>query len=653
MMRTRLLRWLDSPRTPAVASLISLALGLFFTFVWAPHPWGWQGIDAYHELARALARGEPFATTDVPWGYAYYAAFFYALFGERLWVPLLGQVAANSLAPLLLYRLARPYTDRRTATLAALLVGIFSFNTVYASTQASDAICTVLFLCAMLAFSRGCRLGDVSAFAISGVIWGLVPQFRPNLVLLPAVLIGLYVIWTRFSLRGLARAAIFCLLVLALQLPWIVRNYRLTGLLLPTSTHGGVQLWYGTLQVGPYLESRAHNPRTAFESAAFDYASLAGASLVIDADYRSCFAGDGRPELVWWTAADPRRQRIGPTVREPHSLRFEIPPQPMSSTVYYFFEEAGGDPPRVVTTPLDGERRPWVVFVSSDHLGDLDTRDDLLDIFDIGRLMRHLAWGEPLRASTRLDLDHDGRLSPADLAAAVAAVLPKSAGQPATLGQPLAISDQAVTLTLADGSTLAMPRAFGGRQSDVVINGEQASALISARRSFAAIDHPDRRLAMGECTFIDTVALNRVFYRREPHMMQRYLALASDNIARDPLAFAAASAYRVVRLFIILGTSDRATTQQFRWGSLAYGLGTVFSAAYFATFLAGLVLAARQRSALVLFAVPIVYVPLTICFVLTNMRYTVTMQPLMFVFVAVAVMAVLRRTRSKSLGGET
>ncbi len=26
---------------------------------------------------------------------------------------------------------------------------------------------------------------------------------------------------------------------------------------LPTSTHGGVQLWYGTLQVGPYLESRA------------------------------------------------------------------------------------------------------------------------------------------------------------------------------------------------------------------------------------------------------------------------------------------------------------------------------------------------------------------------------------------------------------
>ena len=80
---------LDAPRTTSLAALFSLLLGLFFTFVWAPHPWTWQGIDQYHDLARALARGEGFNTTDVPWGYAYYLAFFYALFGERLWLPIL------------------------------------------------------------------------------------------------------------------------------------------------------------------------------------------------------------------------------------------------------------------------------------------------------------------------------------------------------------------------------------------------------------------------------------------------------------------------------------------------------------------------------------------------------------------------------------
>ena len=54
-------------------------------------------------------------------------------------------------------------------------------------------------------------------------------------------------------------------------------------------------------------------------------------------------------------------------------------------------------------------------------------------------------------------------------------------------------------------------------------------------------------------------------------------------------------------------------------------------AIYLLVFLAGAWIAWRRRSALLWLLVPIVYVPLTICFVLTNMRYTVTMQPLMFV----------------------
>jgi len=44
-------------------------------------------------------------------------------------------------------------------------------------------------------------------------------------------------------------------------------------------------------------------------------------------------------------------------------------------------------------------------------------------------------------------------------------------------------------------------------------------------------------------------------------------------------------------------------------------------------------------------------VPLTICFVLTNMRYTVTVQPLMFIFVSVALLAALRLDVQGSRGG--
>src|SRR5688500_14154576 len=177
-MRASVARILDTRRTVAAASISTLALGYFFIFVWAPHPWSWQGIDAYHELAKALARGEPFQTTDVPWGYAYYAAFFYWLFGERIWIPLVVQATLNGAVPFLLYWLVEPLAGRRVAVLAALIAGVFSFNTIYASTQSSDTICTVLFLTGLLCFARGVRAAELGAFAASGVLFGLVPIGR-------------------------------------------------------------------------------------------------------------------------------------------------------------------------------------------------------------------------------------------------------------------------------------------------------------------------------------------------------------------------------------------------------------------------------------------------------------------------------------------
>src|SRR6185369_1719445 len=78
-----------------------------------------------------------------------------------------------------------------------------------------------------------------------------------------------YVFWPPRSGRRVLQCAVFGTAMTAMLMPWIVRNYQYTGALLPTSTHGGIQLWYGTLQTGKYIESRAHNPRYIFASAAF------------------------------------------------------------------------------------------------------------------------------------------------------------------------------------------------------------------------------------------------------------------------------------------------------------------------------------------------------------------------------------------------
>src|SRR3954468_3356319 len=124
------MRWRDrifrGPAAVYAACLLSLAIATVFIFVRAPHPWGWEGLDHYYDLGLLLARGEPFPTTDVPWGYAYFLAPFYRWFGDRPWVPLLAQALLNGFVPWLVYAFARTEFDERVALVAAALTGVFS-----------------------------------------------------------------------------------------------------------------------------------------------------------------------------------------------------------------------------------------------------------------------------------------------------------------------------------------------------------------------------------------------------------------------------------------------------------------------------------------------------------------------------------------------
>src|ERR1051325_1180672 len=113
-------------RTLYAASALSLTLGLIFIFVWAPHPWGWEGFDHFHDLALSVARGDGFPTMEVPWGYAYFLAAFYRVFGDRPWIPLIVQAILNATIPLLLFRFARTWLPAREATVAAVLAGALS-----------------------------------------------------------------------------------------------------------------------------------------------------------------------------------------------------------------------------------------------------------------------------------------------------------------------------------------------------------------------------------------------------------------------------------------------------------------------------------------------------------------------------------------------
>jgi hypothetical protein len=135
-------------------------------------------------------------------------------------------------------------------------------------------------------------------------------------------------------------------------------------------------------------------------------------------------------------------------------------------------------------------------------------------------------------------------------------------------------------------------------------------------------------------------------------MMRRYMALAIDNIRHDPSGFVWASAYRAVRLFVIEGTSDRLTAQQFSRSRLAYAVAEAVSIGFLGLFGLGVGIAWRRGDRFGLPLLLILSIPATLAPVLTNMRYTVTVQPLMFIFVAIAITAIPRsagRSRVPSL----
>jgi len=135
-------------------------------------------------------------------------------------------------------------------------------------------------------------------------------------------------------------------------------------------------------------------------------------------------------------------------------------------------------------------------------------------------------------------------------------------------------------------------------------------------------------------------------YRRLPHEMRRFMALAVDNIRHDPVAYAVASATRAVRVFVIAGSEDVRTAYQFSGAGRIYAVGRLASIVYLALFVAGVVLAGTRGIRRFMLLAPILYVPLTICFMLINARYSMTVQPFVFAFVAVTLVTALETLKA-------
>ncbi|HEX8028269.1 MAG TPA: hypothetical protein VF491_07410, partial [Vicinamibacterales bacterium] len=513
----------------------------------------------------------------------------------------------------------------------------------------TDSVSTVLFMALLLAFVEGRRTNRYRWFVIAGLLGGIASQFRPNLVLLPMVLAGLnWLLGPRTWLR-IRQGALVAIVAALMLTPWIWRNYQLSREFLPTSTHGGVQLWYGTLQTGPYIESRAHNPRSVFATSPFDYTSLMHVPIEFDV-WMNC--GPGVPQSVnlVYRLDHGSFNSVSLTPSAGGHYTGAVPAVERETRVYYYVEVVW--PPQLAggvrhVTPGPGAADPLVYFVSDRHTADLDTDHALLDIFDIARVVRHLAWQEDVGDGAPLDRDHDGDVDESDLRALLRLMLRglDRGEPPVDRLRALDVSNDRATLRFTDDSEVSVPRRWHELETDLSVSEGAAENLFATRYRFSQPE-PEPRVPLDvQCLGPGDIAINRAYYRVQPHEQRRYVALALDNIRRAPVDYAWSVLYRAVRLFVILGTEDRGTAQQFDRSRVVYAAGTLLSSLYLMLAILGAWLGWRRGYAVLLPLALIVYIPATISFVLTNMRYTTTVQPLLLTFVAVAVVAAADRRR--------
>ena len=347
-------------------------------------------------------------------------------------------------------------------------------------------------------------------------------------------------------------------------------------------------------------------------------------------------------DLRYWTSRDPAVRQVPVTPDRSGRFELSIAPQPAPVALsYYFVVRAVRDGRSIeVTTPERGAEDPKILAVSRDHLGDLDVASQSLDVFDIVRLARHVAWGNALPSSDRLDLNHDGANDERDLRRAATLLADLSGHVTGSMVGGFEHDASSATLRFVDGSTLEIPREWSGRISDVIIRGEAASRVATRSRTFANLAvEPAAPTTLGADAsglLLEDVGINRVLRRYEPQEMRRAFALALDNIRREPGAFLIASLKRALRLFVVEGGFDRQTTVQFAHSATVYMAGRAASIMYFGLFVGGLLLAIRRRHRFLVLLAPIVYVPVTICPMLVTSRYATTVQPFVFVFMAIA-----------------
>ncbi len=167
----------------------------------------------------------------------------YALFGPDVAVArVLMTLLASLIAPAVWLLGRQWYGDRSWSPVAAAVAWVaYPYAVFDASQVMTETLAGLLMVLALWQFVRACQLRSAVSAVAAGALWGLLILDRSNFIALPLWLAGAQALMAhgsdvRLEARGWLAALVACAAVLT---PWTVRNFRVHGAFMPTTSDLG------------------------------------------------------------------------------------------------------------------------------------------------------------------------------------------------------------------------------------------------------------------------------------------------------------------------------------------------------------------------------------------------------------------------------
>lgn len=231
-----------------VGLLVTLAYAFYFQVRVA------VDAKAYDSIAWSLVQGTGYTETTSPIinssigrsgpGYEFFLAFWYFLFGHRLWVIWIVQSLMHAGSAFLIYLIIKKLlVDSRKELFASLGAGFYIFFIDLLEFPAMILTETLYMFLIILGVYISINLWERATFkrtAGVALLFTLAILIRPQAALLLVIIFG-FLIWKRLYRHVL----VLILVSVVLMTPWTVRNYLMFHKFIPAGVQLGYNLWVG------------------------------------------------------------------------------------------------------------------------------------------------------------------------------------------------------------------------------------------------------------------------------------------------------------------------------------------------------------------------------------------------------------------------